>query len=212
MKKYIYTPKSKWKPALKLVLAIIIQMQRKLKKTANVKITFNWKFVGSKKKKIITNIINEPFDFDINLELGKKTKVIDEDRIINLIKKSIPSQIEKYKIAIHNNKRSISIKILNNDNTTYFKIDFAVTKIKDNKIEILVKDKNSYIWNVINEKLDKLKIKEKEIKAYKASPLLRDEYIKLKNTDDSLDSYIIYIMAVNNTLNNIQNQEKEKNS
>ena len=191
-----------WKNAQELTLELIKIIQNKLKKNITEKITFQPKFIGSKKTKLITQKNSNPFDFDINLELGSKTKVNDPKKIKILVKKAIPLTVNNHNIIINDyDSGIIKIKVIKN-NSIYFKIDLAIIKIENNKLHILKNDSGKWIWNQKNENIDNLKSKISFIKNQGKWNDLRDNYLELKNKfNDSLESYIIYIQVINNIYN-----------
>jgi len=202
-----YIDRANYKKELQFALEFIIVLQKKLKINKEEKITFQPLFIGSKK----TNLIlqpknNQKFDFDINLQLGNKTKIKNTEDIINKVFETIPTSIKNYPYKIKKSKTKgqiIQLEIQKN-NELFFSIDLAITKT-NNENDIFILGENG--WEERNHKLEKIKSKVKQIKNESKWNYLRNNYKELKTakynkTAPSRSSYVLYIEAVHNTLEN----------
>jgi len=203
-----YIDRDDYKEELQFALAFINFLQNELR---DDDITFQPKYIGSKKTNLILQKQNNNyFDFDINLELGSNTyNWEDGKRIFNTIYNSIANSVSNKESTNFQIKKTIGkggiIKLeIYKNYRIYLYIDLAITKINEkNNISILRNEQ----WYDRNQKLKKIKGKVNRIKNERRWNDLRDHYKELKidnyYSDKPLPSYIIYIQAVNNLINHM---------
>ena len=205
---YEFVPKKTYKPIREKIEEVIKKVQKNIKKDTGI--TFQFKLVGSGKRHLITKIKdgNAGFDFDYNLILNKYN---DNPNIRykffiafqNAIKGTIFSKIE-------NSTSVITIKHVSRlDSKIIASCDFSIIYYpEDSDSDYYMyskfnKNENNYTWEI----RDCSRYNNKKLKylldEYDGIWLdIKDEYLKLKNSDkQNKHSFILFHEAVNNIYN-----------
>ena len=220
MKEYEYVTKKEYTP-VKRELEKIIRKVKKIMETEE-DISFYYDLIGSGEKQLITRLKNgnTGFDFDYNLIIetpkdytwkAKEVKL----GFIRAFNKALRGTM--YECA-EDSTSAITIKVVDIQNSKIIhSCDFAIIYYISDDIN----DGYKYIRNNKNGKYTfelrrvstnfEKKIVEIEVFDKNGWNEIRDEYIRVKNSNKDIDkhSFILFLEAVNNVYNHI-NQKKEK--
>ncbi len=203
--KFVYVTKAKAKPAKILVVNIIQELQKLLKG----KLTFQYKFVGSSSRNMITEDIkgNVGFDFDVdiipNLPDNYKPK-----QIRDMIRNALNNISCKNGFSCPSDSTSVlEIKCINREKSKIvYSCDFAIVRVRSNNRKQFIrynKSQNNYAWEYRGDEYDNVSEKYNWIKNNEYVNKLRDCYIDMKNKNYCKDrhSRTIFAEAVNNIYN-----------
>ena len=216
MNHFEYVSKSKYMPVKKELIKIINQVQDELRE----QFTFDYKFIGSSSRNIITYDpkTNKGYDFDINIEVNdfdeyysaKELKEILINTFNQVIKLTYPYA------SCQNNTRVFTIKVYEENPCCIniialrspkieYSCDFAIVNtINDYQQEYIRFNKNTheYSWQM-QCKGYLLSKKEAYIKKNKLTNELRKIYLDKKNfnTNPNKKSRALYAEAVNELYN-----------
>jgi hypothetical protein len=215
-----YVTKAEYQPVREELEKIIIGVQEVMRK--NYATTFQFRLIGSGKRHLITRVVNGNggYDFDYNLiipapEEGYSYKA-------DVVKQHF---MEAFKIALSGTKYSnpqdstsaITIKVIDSNNKIIeHSCDFAIIYYDKNREEngyyYLRNDKNqrkySFVFRTLSRSID---YKLNAIMEYENGwSWVREEYIKIKNSNRDIDkhSFVLYLEAISNVLNQINQQEE----
>ena len=196
-----YVPKEEWKPVRDNLLKII----RSLQKEVRDNFTFQYSFVGSSSRNMITcdKRSNIGFDFDVNIEANDPDEKYSAKRIRDIIRSKLDTVIYPFhNSGWHNamlnydyaedSTRVITIKVKDKTNARIlYSCDFCIVRncsdgrqqyIRYNKYN---KKQNYYSWEFQPKGYYKLQEKIEWIKNEKLWQQVRECYLIKKNTNDS---------------------------
>lgn len=206
---YVYKKDSQW--IKKQIIDFIILLQHKLKNY----FTFQFNFIGSASRNMITREIgsNKGYDFDVDLKINfKKNKRILADKLKQKIIDAIIALINTGKIQCfnkfpENSKSVITMKHVDRKNyEIFFSCDLAIVYDDDNgeqKYIYFDKEQNQYFTHFMPKDYDDLKTKVKIIKRSENHSKLwqevRELYLKKKNEnlDPNKKSRSLYVETIN---------------
>ncbi|ARU91782.1 hypothetical protein SCLARK_001230 [Spiroplasma clarkii] len=205
--KYEYITKSELKPVRVKIEKVINELQKKLKE---VQITFQFHLIGSGKRTLVTRLVgeNREFDLDYNFYLQKFDENIEPKEIRSMFIKSLNEIVIKHGFEyVSDGGRAIKLKLIDKKNKTItYSCDFAIMyeDIETEKKFILehVKVSNKCVWE--EEKLGRnYDDKVSNIIANGLWIDVRREYLNLKENNNKQDkqSFSLYYEAVNNIYN-----------
>ena len=213
---YEYVTKAEYQPVREELEKIIHKVQLYMKK--NFKTSFQFKLIGSGKRHLITRVKNGNggYDFDYNLILLAPEE--GYHYLADVVKRQF---MEAISFALKGTKYSnpqdstsaITIKVIDRKNKKVeHSCDFAIIyydeDIIDNGYFYLknIKSQNKYSFEFRKLSVD-IEAKLSEILEYKNGwNSIREEYLKIKNANKDINkhSFSLYLEAVNNIYNKIE--------
>lgn len=213
---YEYVTKAEYQPVREELEKIIHKVQLYMKK--NFKTSFQFKLIGSGKRHLITRVENGNggYDFDYNLILQAPEE--GYHYLADVVKRQF---MEAISFALKGTKYSnpqdstsaITIKVIDRKNKKVeHSCDFAIIyydeDIIDNGYFYLknIKSQNKYSFEFRKLSVD-IEAKLSEILKYKNGwNAIREEYLKIKNANKDINkhSFSLYLEAVNNIYNKIE--------
>ena len=213
---YEYVTKAEYEPVREELEKIIHKVQLYMKK--NFKTSFQFKLIGSGKRHLITRVKNGNggYDFDYNLILQAPEE--GYGYLADVVKRQFMGAIS---FALKGTKYSnpqdstsaITIKVIDRKNKKVeHSCDFAIIyydeDIIDNGYFYLKNIKNQNKYSFVFRKLSvDIEAKLSEILEYKNGwNSIREEYLKIKNSNRDLNkhSFSLYLEAVNNIYNALE--------
>lgn len=208
--KFVYVTKAEAKPAKVLVVNIIQELQKILKG----KLTFQYKFVGSSSRNMITEDIkgNVGFDFDVDIipDLPDNYK---PKQIRDMIRNALNNISGKYGFSCPSDSTSVlEIKCINREESKIvYSCDFAIVRVRSNNRKQFIrynKSQKNYTWEYRGDEYDNVSEKYEWIKKNKHTIDLRNCYIEMKNKNYCKDRHSRTIFA--EAVNNIHNKYKKR--
>lgn len=200
-----YVTKSQSAPAKKELIAILNKVQDILRDH----FTFQYFFIGSAARNMITQDVKRDigFDFDINIEVNDDDQNYSPKEIREMLKNAFDRVVPHYGYSpAEQSTRVLTIKFKDTARSAILhSCDIAVvhTYLDDEDCELqeyihFDKKSNRYIWEERSEGYYLLSEKEDWIKENNLQPELRDWYLwkKNTNTDPHKKSRTIYAEAV----------------
>ncbi len=207
MYNYVYVAKNDWKPIKEELIEIISKVQDILRN----KFTFQYTFVGSSSRNMITCDYsqNKGYDFDVNINVNDDEEDYNAKEIRELLLNAFNKVVLDYGYDYaENSTKVITIKVKDYENSRILhSCDFCIVNDyidnNDNKCQEYIrynKNTNTYVWCKslmpmweVNEKAD-------ELKRQNYWNIVRDEYLenKNKNTNKDKKSISIYKETINN--------------
>lgn len=174
-----YVPRTKYLPLKKEIIELIKEVQNQVRD----KFTFQFEFIGSTKRNMITEDArsNIGFDFDVNLTVSndknytpKKIRTILRTALTNVSQKCGYDRCE-------DSTRVITIvKISTKNSSILHSCDFAI--VKGNKYIRFDKKENAYVWASQPKDFINLDKKAKELrKDSEIWKVVKEKYLKKKN-------------------------------
>lgn len=193
-----YVPKEEWKPVKENLEKIIRDLQNEVRND----FTFQYSFVGSSSRNMITcdRNSNVGFDFDVNIEVNDPDEKYSANEIRNIIRSKLDTVIYPFhnsgwRNAIPNydnaedSTRVITIKVKDKPNSRILhSCDFCIVRnCSDGRQQYIRFNKNQtyYSWEFQPKGYYKLQEKIEWIKNENLWQLIRDCYLIKKNTNDS---------------------------
>jgi hypothetical protein len=210
-----YVTKAEYRPVREELEKIIIRVQNVMRTRYDY--TFQFRLIGSGKRHLITRVVNGNggYDFDYNL-------IISAPEEGYFYKADVVKQqfMEAFKIVLRETKYSppqdstsaITIKVIDRNNKRIeHSCDFAIIYYDENREEngyyYLKNNKNQQKYSFefrnlsrsIDNKLNAI------LKYNNGWNWIREEYIKIKNSNQDKDkhSFVLYLEAISNVLNQI---------
>lgn len=192
-----YVPRTKYLPLKKQIIELIKEVQNQVRD----KFTFQFEFVGSTKRNMITEnvMFNKGFDFDVNLTVNND-KNYTPKKIRTILRTALTNVSQKYGYdRCEDSTRVITIvKISTKNSSILHSCDFAI--VKGNKYIRFDKKENAYVWarqpkGFIN--LDKKATKLREDSA--KWNIVTNRYLvkKNENNDPNKHSRSLYAETIN---------------
>lgn len=201
-----YVPKEEWKPIEKGILKIIHSLQNEVRDY----FTFQYHFVGSSKRNMITRDLksNIGFDFDVNIEVNCLNESYSPKEMrdifhncLDKVTNSYGRSIGKYDYA-EDSTRVLTIKVKDSVNSRILhSCDFCIIKKCDDGQQKYIrynKKQHSYSWNYQPKGYYNLTDKIEWVKKHKLWQQVRNNYIdkKNRNTDDNKKSRSIFAETI----------------
>ena len=206
MHNFKYVPKEEWKPIRDELLEIIHRLQNKVRDN----FTFQYLFVGSSRRNMITRDWNSNigFDFDVNIEVNDPDEDYSAEEIRNILHKGLDKVNNPYGHSVfgydytEDSTRVLTIKV--KDRTTsriLHSCDFCIIYECGNGRQQYIrynKKQKSYSWEYQPKGYMKLPSKIEWIKKHGLWQQVRDTYIYKKNinTDDNKKSRSIFAETI----------------
>lgn len=208
MYNFEYVPKEEWKPIKDELIEIIHELQDEVRGY----FTFQYHFVGSSERKMITRDPNSNtgFDFDVNIEVNDPDENHSAEKIRNILRKGLDKVNNPnpygYSILGYNytedSTRVLTIKVKDSANARILhSCDFCIIyECGDERQQYIRynKKQKSYSWEYQPKGYYKLSDKIEWIKKQKLWQQVRDNYIYKKNTntDDNKKSRAIFAETI----------------
>ncbi|MBE5034724.1 hypothetical protein [Gallibacter intestinalis] len=193
-----YVPKEEWKPVKENLEKIIRDLQNEVRND----FTFQYSFVGSSSRNMITcdRNSNVGFDFDVNIEVNDPDEKYSANEIRNIIRSKLDTVIYPFhnsgwRNAIPNydnaedSTRVITIKVKDKPNSRILhSCDFCIVRnCSDGRQQYIRfnKNQNYYSWELQPKGYYKLQEKIEWIKNENLWQKVRDCYIEKKNRNDT---------------------------
>ena len=206
MHDFEYVPKEEWKPIRNELFEIIHRLQNEVRDD----FTFQYHFVGSSKRKMITRDRNSNtgFDFDVNIEVNDPDEDYSAEEIRNILHKGLDKVNNPYGCSIfgydytEDSTRVLTIKVKDRANSCILhSCDFCIIyEYGDGQQQYIHynKEQHSYSWKDQPKGYYDLPIKIEWIKKHKLWQQVRDNYIDKKNTntDDNKKSRSIFAETI----------------
>jgi len=213
---YEYVPKEDWRPVQDELLAIIHKLQNEVREY----FTFQYQFVGSSSRNMITRdpYNNIGFDFDINIEVNDPDEDYSAMEIREILRKGLDKITNPYGFPVfrydyaENSTRVLTIKVKDRRNSRVkHSCDFCIiNKCSDGRQQYIRYNKshNSFSWEYQPKGYQNLPDKIKWIKEHNLWQDVRERYLHNKNTNTDLNKHSRTIFA--ETINEIWQQNHRK--
>ena len=186
MYSFQYVPRSEYMPIKNMVIEIIHRVQEEVRDD----FTFQFSFIGSTKRNMITQDIksNIGYDFDVNITVNDEDEEYSAEEIRNIVRTAFTKVIRQYGYSkCEDSTRVITIKLVNRRlSRIVHSCDFAI--VYGNQYIRYNKETHNYTWeyqakgyNNLEQKADKLK------KSHWAE--VRDVYLNKKNYNTNCDKH-----------------------
>ena len=187
MHDFRYVPRTEYQPLKNQIIQILNEVQDEVRDD----FTFQYHFIGSTKRKMITRDMKSPigFDFDVNIEVNDD----DEEYSATDIRKILRTVITKVSWRYGFNKcedstRVITIKMTNPLRSTIeHSCDFAV--VYGNQYIRFNKETQTYLWAEQSKGYPHLEDKADTLKNNGYWDEVREVYIDKKNFNDDPDKH-----------------------
>ena len=193
MYNFEYVPNEEWKPIKDELIEIIHKLQDEVRGY----FTFQYDFVGSSERKMITRDPNSNtgFDFDVNIEVNDPDEKYSATEIRNILRKGLDkvTNPNPYGCSIfeydytEDSTRVLTIKVKDSQNSRILhSCDFCIIyECGDERQQYIRynKKQKSYSWEYQPKGYYKLSDKIEWIKKQKLWQQVRDNYIYKKNTN-----------------------------
>lgn len=192
-----YVPRTKYLPLKKQIIELIKEVQNQVRD----KFTFQFEFVGSTKRNMITEDVmsNKEFDFDVNLTVNND-KNYTPKKIRTILRTALTNVSRKYGYnRCEDSTRVITIVNISTKNSSILhSCDFAI--VKGNKYIRFDKKENAYVWASQPKDFINLDKKAKELrKDSEIWKVVKEKYLKKKNenNDHNKHSRSLYAETIN---------------
>lgn len=206
MQNYEYVPKEKWQPVRDELYEIIHKLQDEVREY----FTFQYHFVGSSKRNMITQDRNSNtgFDFDVNIEVNDPDEDYSAEEIRNILRNGLDRVTNPYGHSIfgydytEDSTRVLTIKVKDKANSRILhSCDFCVVNdCEDGRQQYIRynKKQQSYSWEYQPKGYYELPEKIEWIKKNGLWQQVRDVYLDKKkmNTDKNKKSRSIFAETV----------------
>ena len=203
MHDFEYVPNEEWEPVRDELFEIIHRLQDEVRD----EFTFQYHFVGSCKRKMITRDCNSitVFDFDVNFEVNDPDDNYSAEEIRNIIHKGLDRVTNPYGYSIfgydytEDSTRVLTIKVKDRTNSRILhSCDFCIIyECRDGRQQYIRynKKQNSYSWEYQPKGYMELPAKIEWVKKHGLWQQVRDYYIYKKNINDNPDKHSRTIFA-----------------
>ncbi|MBO5069316.1 MAG: hypothetical protein J6C37_03010 [Roseburia sp.] len=191
MHDFEYVPKYEWEPVRDELFEIIHRLQDEVRED----FTFQYHFVGSSKRKMITRDRNSNtgFDFDVNIEVNDPDGKYSAEEIRNILHRGIDKVNNPYGHSIfrydytEESTRVLTIKVKDKVNSRILhSCDFCIIyECRDGRQQYIRynKKQNSYSWEYQPKGYMELPAKIEWVKKHGLWQQVRNDYIYKKNTN-----------------------------
>lgn len=188
MKDFKYVSKTEYQPFKNEVIELIHLVQKDIKK----QFTFNFEFIGSVDRNMVTRDLksNVGFDFDVNIFPNDEDENFTPKELKHIIMDALNKHVKTYKYDFcEDSKRVITIKVKDRKNSKILhSVDFAIVnnyKDRDGNLcqqyILFNKKNNTYTWEEQPNGFYMLPQKIEWIKGNDLWQKVRDSYIERKN-------------------------------
>ena len=203
MHDFEYVPYKEWKPIRDELLEIIHRLQDEVRE----KFTFQYHFVGSSKRNMITRDrkSNIGFDFDVNIKVNDSDEHYSAKEIRNILQKGLDRVTNPYGFSIFgydhtkDSTRVLTIKVKDRANSRIlYSCDFCIIyECRDGRQQYIRynKKQNTYSWEYQSKGYMELPAKIEWIKEQGLWQQVLDYYIYKKNINDNPDKHSRTIFA-----------------
>ena len=203
MHDFEYVPNEEWEPVRDELLDIIHLLQDEVREH----FTFQYHFVGSSKRRMITRDQNSNigFDFDVNIEVNDPDEDYSAEEIRNILHKGLDRVTNPYGFSIfgydytEDSTRVLTIKVKDKAHSCILhSCDFCIVYECDDGRQQYIrynKKQNSYSWEYQPKGYMELPAKIEWIKEHRLWQQVRDHYLYKKNTNDNPNKHSRTIFA-----------------
>lgn len=203
MHDFEYVPNEEWEPVRDELLDIIHRLQDEVREY----FTFQYHFVGSSKRRMITRDRNSNigFDFDVNIEVNDPDKNYEPDEIRNILHKGLDKVTNPYGFSIfgydytEDSTRVLTIKVKDKAHSRILhSCDFCIVyECGDGRQQYIRynKKQNSYSWEYQPKGYVELPSKIDWIKEQGLWQQVRKHYLYKKNINDNPNKHSRAIFA-----------------
>lgn len=206
MHDYVYVPKEEWEPVKEELIEIIQRLQDEVRN----EFTFQYRFVGSSQRKMITRDQNSNigFDFDVNIEVNDPDEYYLAEEIRNILREGLNRVTNPYGCPIFyydytvDSTRVLTIKVKDKPNSRILhSCDFCIiNECSDGRQQYIRYNKKhgSYSWEYQSKGYKELSTKIEWIKKHRLWQQVRNCYIdkKNQNTDNNKKSRAIFAETI----------------
>lgn len=206
MHDFEYVPKEEWELIRDELFEIIHRLQDEVRDD----FAFQYHFVGSSKRKMITRDrkSNTGFDFDVNIEVNDPDENYSAEDIRNILRKGLDKVTNPYRYSFfrydytEDSTRVLTLKVKDRVNSCILhSCDFCIIYECDDGRQQYIrynKEQHSYSWEYQPKGYSNLPAKIEWIKKHKLWQQVRDNYIVKKNTnaDDNKKSRAIFAETI----------------
>ena len=203
MHDFEYVPNNEWEPIRDELLDIIHQLQDEVREY----FTFQYHFVGSSKRRMITRDRNSNigFDFDVNIEVNAPEEEYSAEDIRRILRKGLDKVTNPYGCSIfgydytEDSTRVLTIKVKDTANSRILhSCDFCIIyECGDGRQQYIRynKQQNSYTWEYQPKGFMELPAKIDWIKEHGLWQEVRDHYLYMKNMNENPNKHSRTIFA-----------------
>lgn len=203
MHDFEYVPNEEWEPVRDELFEIIHRLQDEVRDD----FTFQYHFVGSSKRKMITRDRNSNtgFDFDVNIEVNDPDENYSAEEIRNILHMGLDKVTNPYGYSIfgydytEDSTRVLTIKVKDRANSCIsHSCDFCIIyDCEDGRQQYIRynKKQDSYSWEYQPKGYMELPAKIEWVKKHGLWQQVRDYYIYKKNINDNPDKHSRTIFA-----------------
>ncbi len=203
MHDFEYVDTSEWKPVRDELYEIIHKLQDEVRSF----FTFQFRFVGSSERKMITRDrkSNIGYDFDVNIEVNDLNENYSAEEIRNILRKALDKVTNPYGYSIfgydytEDSTRVLTIKVKDRENSRILhSCDFCIINECENGRQQYIrynKSQNSYSWVFQPKGYKELPAKIEWVKKRKLWQQVRDHYLYKKNINDNPNKHSRTIFA-----------------
>ena len=215
MHDFEYVPNQEWEPIRDELFEIIHRLQDEVRD----EFTFQYHFVGSSKRKMITRDRNSNtgFDFDVNIEVNDPDENYSAEEIRNILHKGLDRVINPYGYSIfgydytEDSTRVLTIKVKDRINSRILhSCDFCIIyECCDGRQQYIRynKKQNSYSWEYQPKGYMELSAKIEWVKEQGLWQQVRKYYLYKKNINDNPNKHSRTIFA--ETIHEIWQKNKD---
>ena len=215
MHDFEYVPNQEWEPIRDELFEIIHRLQDEVRD----EFTFQYHFVGSSKRKMITRERNSNtgFDFDVNIEVNDPDENYSAEEIRNILHKGLDRVINPYGYSIfgydytEDSTRVLTIKVKDKTNSRILhSCDFCIIhEYSDGRQQYIRynKKQNSYSWEYQPKGYMELPAKIEWVKEQGLWQQVRKYYLYKKNINDNPNKHSRTIFA--ETIHEIWQKNKD---
>ena len=208
MHDFQYVPKSEYQPLKNQIIQILNEVQDEVRDD----FTFQYHFIGSTKRKMITRDMksNIGFDFDVDLTVNDDEEDYDPDEIRNILRNAITKVSRRYGFTkCEDSTRVITIKMTNPWRSTIeHSCDFAI--VYGNQYIRFNKGTQTYTWEYQSKNHNDIEKRADILKKNGYWDEVRTVYLDKKNCNTNPDKHSrsLYFETINEVykryLNTIQ--------
>lgn len=215
MHDFEYVPNHEWQPIRDELFEIIHRLQDEVRDN----FTFQYHFVGSSKRKMITRDRNSNtgFDFDVNIEVNDPDENYSAEEIRNILRKGLDRVTNPYGYSIfgydytEDSTRVLTIKVKDKINSRILhSCDFCIIyECSDGRQQYIRynKKQNSYSWEYQPKGYMELPAKIEWVKEQGLWQQVRKYYLYKKNINDNPNKHSRTIFA--ETIHEIWQKNKD---
>lgn len=215
MHDFEYVPNHEWQPIRDELFEIIHRLQDEVRDN----FTFQYHFVGSSKRKMITRdrISNTGFDFDVNIEVNDPDENYSAEEIRNILHKGLDRVTNPYGYSIfgydytEDSTRVLTIKVKDKINSRILhSCDFCIIyECSDGRQQYIRynKKQNCYSWEYQPKGYMELPAKIEWVKEQGLWQQVRKYYLYKKNINDNPNKHSRTIFA--ETIHEIWQKNKD---